>query len=79
MNIQNNNVLDGNIEQTSIQEKVVANTADLSTVMVWDGLTSNGKILLVFVDTGVKINKDIYPKSFLDTVLKPVVHILIWV
>ncbi|KAL6742893.1 hypothetical protein Aduo_015991 [Ancylostoma duodenale] len=61
------------------KEKVVANTADLSTVMVWDGLTSNGKILLVFVDTGVKINKDIYPKSFLDTVLKPVVHILIWV
>ncbi|KAL6735331.1 hypothetical protein Aduo_005781 [Ancylostoma duodenale] len=39
--------------------------------MVWGGIISDGKTPLVFVDIGVKINKDIYLKSILDDVLKP--------
>jgi len=39
--------------------------------MVWAGICKTGKTPLVFVDTGVKINKDIYLREILQGVLEP--------
>ncbi|VDO70200.1 unnamed protein product [Heligmosomoides polygyrus] len=39
--------------------------------MVLGAITSDGKTPPVFVDAGVKINKQIYFKSILEKVLKP--------
>ncbi|VDO69727.1 unnamed protein product [Heligmosomoides polygyrus] len=39
--------------------------------MAWGAITSNGKSTLVFVESGVKINKDEYQNTVLEDVLKP--------
>ena len=39
--------------------------------MVWGGITSDGKTPLVFVDQGVKINKENYRQEILQAVVKP--------
>ncbi|CAS00634.1 Protein CBG27172 [Caenorhabditis briggsae] len=41
------------------------------SVMVWAGLTSEGKVPLVFIDRNVKINSDVYQKLVLMDVLRP--------
>ncbi|RCN51257.1 hypothetical protein ANCCAN_02618 [Ancylostoma caninum] len=71
VNSQNNRALAKDIEQALSRGKIVGKTAHPTSVMVWGNITSDGKTLLVFVDIGVKINKDIYLKSILDDVLKP--------
>ncbi|CAP20883.1 Protein CBG24224 [Caenorhabditis briggsae] len=44
---------------------------DALKVMVWAGLTSEGKVPLVFIDRNVKINSDVYQKLVLMDVLRP--------
>lgn len=42
-----------------------------SSVMVWAGVTANGKTPLVFIEKGVKINASYYQKSIIKAVLEP--------
>ena len=39
--------------------------------MVWGAISEKGKIPLIFVDRGVKINKEYYQREKLESVLKP--------
>nr|CAD2209641.1 unnamed protein product [Meloidogyne enterolobii] len=39
--------------------------------MVWAGISASGKKPLIFVDPGVKVNKDYYLREFFQRVLKP--------
>ncbi|KAI6653143.1 hypothetical protein LOD99_3979 [Oopsacas minuta] len=39
--------------------------------MVWGAITSDGRTPLVFIDKGVKINKEVYVESILENTLKP--------
>lgn len=41
------------------------------SVMVWAGISQNGKTPLVFVDRGVKINAEVYQKRILEDVVMP--------
>jgi hypothetical protein len=44
--------------------------------MIWAGLSKKGKLPLVFVKSGVKINTSYYVNTVLKTVLKPHANIL---
>ncbi|RCN46195.1 hypothetical protein ANCCAN_07740 [Ancylostoma caninum] len=50
VNSQNNRVLAKDIEQALSRGKIVGKTAHPTSVMVWGGITSDGKTPLVFVD-----------------------------
>ena len=39
--------------------------------MVWGGICASGKIPLVFVDEGVKINQEVYRRDILEAVVLP--------
>src|SRR4051812_1624344 len=51
--------------------KLVDKTAHPQSVMVWCGITSDGKTPMVFVDPGVKFDKDYYLETILKDTLKP--------
>ncbi|KIH60904.1 hypothetical protein ANCDUO_08832 [Ancylostoma duodenale] len=50
VNSQNNRVLAEDIEQALPRGEIVGKTAHPTSVMVWGGITSDGKTPLVFVD-----------------------------
>lgn len=70
-NRQNDRILAASITDANKKGRIQGRTAHPQSVMVWGGITSTGKTPLVFVDAGVKINKDIYKKTILEDVLKP--------
>lgn len=51
--------------------RTVQRFQNASAVMVWAGISHNGKLPLVFIDRGVKINSDYYQKEVLEAQLKP--------
>ncbi len=50
-------------------QRIVARVQFPKSVMVWAGVTSDGKTPLVFIDQGVKINQKTYQKTLHDKVL----------
>ena len=50
---------------------IIGRTKKPKSVMVLAGITANGKTPLVFLDSGTRINKDIYQRSILSEVLLP--------
>ena len=49
----------------------VSRSQGAQSVMVWAGITANGRTPLVFVEQGVKINAQIYKETILEDCLKP--------
>ena len=54
-----------------LSEKIVSHSQHPQSVMVWAGICASGKTPLVFVDPGVKINKNYYLTEILQGVLEP--------
>lgn len=50
---------------------IVQHRQNPKSVMVWAGICATGKTPLVFIDSGVKINKDVYRKDILEDVVLP--------
>jgi inhibitor of nuclear factor kappa-B kinase subunit alpha len=54
-----------------LSDKIVSHSQHPQQLMVWAGICSSGKTPLVFVDPGVKINKNYYLQEILQGVLEP--------
>jgi inhibitor of nuclear factor kappa-B kinase subunit alpha len=57
-------------EEPSIQDRVVARSQNPKSVMVWAGITYDGKTPLIFIENGVKINQKTY-RTMLNDQLMP--------
>ena len=51
--------------------RTVKKTMKSASVMVWGAITSNGRTPLIFIEKGVKINKEVYIEEVLEGSLKP--------
>lgn len=54
-----------------LSKKFVTHSQHPQSVMVWAGICASGKTPLVFVDPGVKINKNYYLREILQGTLEP--------
>lgn len=70
-NKQNTRILAKDISAANINGRMMSRAAHPASVMVWAGVTANGKTPLVFVDQGVKINQQVYRDQILEAVVKP--------
>lgn len=71
VNKQNNRVYAVAIEAIPDNIRLVQRFSHASKIMVWAGLSKKGKLPLVFVEPGVKVNAHYYLNSVLREVLKP--------
>lgn len=58
-------------EKPPLSDRIVTHSLHPASVMVWAGICASGKTPLIFVDPGVKINKNYYLREILQDVLKP--------
>lgn len=65
-NAQNDRIYAASINDVPIKKKVVERYQNVSSVMVWGAICNRGKLPLLFIDKGVKVNKEYY----LEKVLK---------
>ncbi len=68
-NIQNDRILTPNSTEANKKGRTVSRIQKPKSVMVWGGVTAKGKLPLVFVENGVKINAN----NYVEDILKPVV------
>ena len=71
INKQNTRILAEDIVTANSNGRMVPRSGHPASVMVWAGVTSDGKTPLVFIDQGTKINKEIYQQQILETVVLP--------
>ena len=57
--------------QSPLSDAIVTHSQHPSFVMVWASICKTGKTPLIFVNLGVKINKDYYLREILQGVLQP--------
>lgn len=50
---------------------VITHCQNPQSVIVWGRSSSMGKTLLIFIDEGVKVSKDVYRRDFLESVVLP--------
>ena len=53
-------------EAPSPQDRIVSRSHKPKSLMIWAGITYNGKTPLVFIDQGVKINQEFYKDEILQ-------------
>ncbi|KAI6657127.1 hypothetical protein LOD99_15913 [Oopsacas minuta] len=70
-NRQNSRILAPDQKSISSSIRTSKRTQKPASVMVWGAITSDGRTPLVFIDKGVKINKEVYVESILENALKP--------
>lgn len=70
-NKQNTRILAKDISAANKNGRMVSKSAHPASVMVWAGVTSNGKTPLVFIDEGVKVNQQNYREQVLEAVVEP--------
>ncbi|KAI6659879.1 hypothetical protein LOD99_14219 [Oopsacas minuta] len=70
-NRQNSRILASDQKSISSSIRTIKRTQKPASVMVWGAITSDGRRPLVFIDKGVKINKEVYVESILENALKP--------
>lgn len=73
-NKQNVRVLARDISAANTTGRLAQRSAHPASVMVWAGITADGKTPLVFIDQGVKINKENYREEILQNVVEPWAH-----
>nr|CAD2168833.1 unnamed protein product [Meloidogyne enterolobii] len=54
-----------------LSDKLITHSQHLQSVMVWAGICASVKKPLIFVDPGVKVNKDYCLREILQRVVKP--------
>lgn len=69
VNKQNDRILASSLPGAS--DRAIKRSSHPASVMVWGGVTARYKTPLVFVNPGVKINKEYYIDSILESVVKP--------
>lgn len=55
----------------NLGQRVVTRKQGPASVMVWAGVTAEGRTPLVFIDQGVKVNQQVYRKKVLNDALLP--------
>jgi inhibitor of nuclear factor kappa-B kinase subunit alpha len=70
-NIQNDRVISPNAAAANRRGRTISRCQKPAGVMVWAGVTSNGKTPLVFVENGIKINANNYINDILEAVVLP--------
>ena len=70
-NAQNVRVYGLSFEDIPEHLRTVQKFQSASAVMVWAAISYNGKLPLVFIDRGVKINTEYYQQEDLEAHLKP--------
>lgn len=50
---------------------IVTRSQKAASVMAWAGVTATGKTPLIFIESGVKINQEVYRKTILENVVLP--------
>ena len=69
-NTQNERILAKNKKDNALEDRSLLRRQKPQSVMVWDGVTTNGrKTPLIFVEEGVKVNKDVYLALLKDEML----------
>jgi hypothetical protein len=71
-NHQNDRILAPRVSDISDDLRIISHTQHPQSVMVWAGVSAQGRTNLVFVPQGVKINSSIYRDLILDPVVKQV-------
>lgn len=70
-NVQNDRVISPNASAANREGRTVVRNQKPAGVMVWAGVTANGKTPLIFVESGIKINAKNYVKDILNAVVLP--------
>lgn len=70
-NAQNDRLYAVSMDDIPIEKKIVERYQSASSVMVWGAISVRGKLPLVFIDKGVKINKEYYLEEVLKKHLLP--------
>ena len=69
-NTQNDRILAKNKKDIALEDRAVFRRQKPQSVMVWAGVTTDGrKTPLIFIEEGVKVNKDVYLALLKDEVL----------
>jgi len=71
LNVQNDRILLPKNSKERPEAAFVTRQKFTASVMVWGGVTANGKTPLVFVEKGAKIDAKFYQERILRDVLKP--------
>ena len=71
---QNNRVYSVAFEDLPEEVRTVQRFENSNAVMVWGAISEKGKLALIFIDRGVKMNKEYYQREILYSVLKPEVR-----
>ena len=70
LNKQNDRILSRTVSSIPEEYRLVKRVQKPSYVMVWAGISAEGRIPLVFVPSGVKINANTYKELILEPVVK---------
>lgn len=70
LNAQNDRVYGVNFEDIPEHLRTVQRFQNSNTVMVWCGVSKKGKLPLIFIEKGAKINADYYQREILEGTLK---------
>lgn len=70
-NKQNARVLTPNISVANAAGRITTRSTHPASIMVWAGITAEGKIPSVFTDQGVKIDKKLYRQQILEATVEP--------
>ena len=69
-NAQNDRILAKNKKDVALEDRAVFRRQKPQSVMVWAGVTTDGrKTPLIFIEEGVRVNKDVYLALLKDEVL----------
>jgi transposase len=70
-NVQNDRVLSPDAATANRRGRIIPRAQKPAGVMVWAGVTSDGKTPLIFVENGIKINANNYVNDILEAVVLP--------
>jgi hypothetical protein len=69
VNVQNDRVWSVSLSDIPQQKLTVPRYQNASAVMVWGAISKKGRLSLVFIDRGVKINAEYYKTEVLERIL----------
>lgn len=73
-NKQNSRIISRSLEDASDKGRHVFKSAHPSSVMVWAGITADGKTPLVFIEQGIRMTAEMYRTDVLEAVVQPWAH-----
>lgn len=62
------------MDDVPIEKKIIERYQNASSVMVWGAVSSRGKLPLLYIEKGVKINQEYYLENVLKQHLLPQQH-----